>query len=349
MSFDFGKLYLPPTPEQEQALREDIRRHGIRNPILVTHDGKVIAGNTRKRIADELGIECPTEVFEGTVAEQLAAAVLENPKREVAPDQRREAATLLHELEGWSYRRIAECLGVSEKTIRNDLRAFATADKSAVANRTENRREGHGLQVGQDGRRRPARRPTGDERRRRRSAVERLYQQGHTVEQIGAALDISASTAAADVRELGLNRQGRRLKDLRHDTPESIDWRREPDKEASPLLYETSTVTADALHWIEGFNGGDYPNVLAWNIDEALEHDDTEWLTYAVQLIAEGHDQFSRLLRVCTDKDYRQTCRRGDIEIRTRSGVSSLKRQLDFAKATVNELTAVEAGDGSPA
>jgi ParB-like chromosome segregation protein Spo0J len=333
VSFDFGKLYLPPTPEQEQALREDIRRQGIRNAILVTPDGKVIAGHTRKRIADELGIDCPTRVITGTLAEQVAACVLENPQREVAHDQRRAAATLLREL-GWSNRWIAGRLGVSEKTVRNDLAASATADKSAVADCTENRREGHGLHVGKDGRRRPSSRPTVDQRRRRRTAGAELYNQGYTVEKIGAALNISASTAAADVRELGLNRGRRRLKDLGDDVPEPIDWHSEPSPTSlspTPTLdppppgYRTSPVIADVLRSIECFNSSDDLNQFARDIHDAIEHGDKEWLLYVSGLLAKGYKIFFELSRIFNNKRYRGACLRGDRETRTRSRSPKLK------------------------
>jgi hypothetical protein len=51
---------------------------------------------------------------------QRAAAVLDNPRRQIAVAQRRKAAELLRELD-WSYQRIADCLGVGRTTIFRDL------------------------------------------------------------------------------------------------------------------------------------------------------------------------------------------------------------------------------------
>jgi hypothetical protein len=52
-------LELPPLPfEQYSALRENIGVNGVLVPILVDGDGpvrRIIDGNHRKRIADELG------------------------------------------------------------------------------------------------------------------------------------------------------------------------------------------------------------------------------------------------------------------------------------------------------
>jgi ParB-like chromosome segregation protein Spo0J len=62
-------LELPPLPpEQYEALRDHIAVHGVLVPILVDGDGPVrgvIDGNHRKRIADELGYDCPEIVKEG--------------------------------------------------------------------------------------------------------------------------------------------------------------------------------------------------------------------------------------------------------------------------------------------
>src|SRR5206468_2039339 len=56
-------LELPPLPpEQFEALRDNIAIHGVLVPILVDGDGpvrRIIDGNHRKQIADELGYDCP--------------------------------------------------------------------------------------------------------------------------------------------------------------------------------------------------------------------------------------------------------------------------------------------------
>lgn len=56
-------LKLPALPyEQFMALRDNIGINGVLVPILVDGDGpvrKVIDGNYRKAIAEELGYECP--------------------------------------------------------------------------------------------------------------------------------------------------------------------------------------------------------------------------------------------------------------------------------------------------
>jgi hypothetical protein len=53
---------MPPLSEdQETALRASIKARGVVRPILVDQHGRIIDGHHRKRIADELGIECPVE------------------------------------------------------------------------------------------------------------------------------------------------------------------------------------------------------------------------------------------------------------------------------------------------
>ncbi len=56
-------LRLPPlSPDQFEALRDNIAVNGVLVPILVDSHGprrKIIDGNYRKAIADELGYDCP--------------------------------------------------------------------------------------------------------------------------------------------------------------------------------------------------------------------------------------------------------------------------------------------------
>ena len=320
---DFDALYEPPTAEQEDALRDDIRANGVLQPVLVTPGGAIVAGRTRKRLAAELGVPCPTAVFEGSIGEALRVAVLDNPQRKVRHEHRKAAIALLRE-QDWSYRRIADCIGVSERTVRNDYAAWTTAETSAV-----------GQAVGKDNRRRPGRRLTPEERRRRRAAVARLYNAGYAFEAIGEALGINKTTASSDARFLGLSKPGRRrAPGLDRDVPPSIDWRSEPTPTSPPdeaslvepsrqPAYRTSPVVADALHWIEGFDGGDYPNRFAWNLAEAEAGSDETWLAYARDLIERAHDQFGRLVRVLNDEAYRDQCQRGHgDDVRTRSSDS---------------------------
>lgn len=48
-----------------EALVEDIRRHGVRQPVTVTADGEVLDGRHRYLACEGLGIECPAVVWDG--------------------------------------------------------------------------------------------------------------------------------------------------------------------------------------------------------------------------------------------------------------------------------------------
>jgi hypothetical protein len=53
------------TAEDFAALVEDIRRHGVRTPILI-HAGQILDGRHRYRACREVGIPCPTVAWNGS-------------------------------------------------------------------------------------------------------------------------------------------------------------------------------------------------------------------------------------------------------------------------------------------
>jgi hypothetical protein len=53
------------SPEQYAALYADIQAAGVRVPIDVDENGEILDGHHRKKIADELGKECPERVVRG--------------------------------------------------------------------------------------------------------------------------------------------------------------------------------------------------------------------------------------------------------------------------------------------
>jgi hypothetical protein len=68
---------LPMLPrESYKLLKTDIRRHGLRVPIMVTADGLILDGRNREQACRELGIECPRIVFDDTRPESLFAYVI---------------------------------------------------------------------------------------------------------------------------------------------------------------------------------------------------------------------------------------------------------------------------------
>lgn len=316
---DFDRLYEPLTADQEQALRDDIRAHGVRQAILVTADGTVIAGRHRKRIADELGLAYSVQTLEGTPGELLKAAVLDNPQRRLAPAQR---AVVVEQLraEGWSLRRIAEVLGVSKDTI----------GRAAVSNETPLASTPKAAKTPPKPAAKAPNLTTPSQRRRRQAKVVELVEEGYKHRSIEQALGLPTGTVTSDLRAAGVwTGDRRRIRDLRDDLPPAYDWRSEPEPEPDPA-YRRSTVVLAAAHWVEGFNGGDHPNRLAHNLLEAEAQGDTTWLAYARELIEAVHEQSGRLVRVLNDADYRERCRRGtDLDVRTRSGSGPTLRAVE--------------------
>ena len=110
-------------PDQFAALRDNIAVNGVLVPILVDSHGpyrKIIDGNYRKQIADELEYDCP-EIVRGGLEEEekrTMARALNLARRQFSTEQKREViAAQLRETPGWSLRRTAKMLGVDHKTV----------------------------------------------------------------------------------------------------------------------------------------------------------------------------------------------------------------------------------------
>jgi hypothetical protein len=88
---------LPAMSEAEYAeLRDSIRENGLRQPITLHHDGRLLDGRHRARICAELGIEPDTETFEGTDSEALAYVLdLNLTRRHLSESQRAMIAARL--------------------------------------------------------------------------------------------------------------------------------------------------------------------------------------------------------------------------------------------------------------
>lgn len=132
-------------PAVEAALRASIERFGVLVPIVIDQHDRVLDGNNRKRIADDLGVDYPwhqVHVRDDDHARELART-MNIDRRHLDAEQRREIVAALR-ANGHSLRAIAGAVGVDDKTVRNDL---AGADCSAPD-------EVHG----KDGKRYPSRR-----------------------------------------------------------------------------------------------------------------------------------------------------------------------------------------------
>ena len=126
-------LKLPSLPyEQFLALRDNIAVNGVLVPILVAGEGhrrRIIDGNYRKAIADELGYECPEIAQSGLSDEEerTLARALNLARRQLTQEQKRQLiADQLQETPERSNRWIGKQLGVSHPTVasvRADLEA----------------------------------------------------------------------------------------------------------------------------------------------------------------------------------------------------------------------------------
>jgi transposase len=157
-------LFQPLDAEAEAILREGIRRRGVRHPITLDQYGRILDGFNRKRIADELGLECPTEVIEVQDDDEARAlSVMFNlGRRHLAPERRRELVSGFRE-QGLSLRAIAERVGVSEGTVRNDLRPQVRSGYAPESERPDGPAPepapGSERVTGRDGKSYPAERP----------------------------------------------------------------------------------------------------------------------------------------------------------------------------------------------
>ena len=128
-------LKLPPLPpDQYEALRQHIAVHGVLVPILVDSDGtkrRIIDGNYRKKIADELNYDCPEIVQSGLDEEEkkTLARALNLSRRQLGIEEKRQIiGDQLRETPERSSRWVAKMLGVDDKTVtsvRRDLQSTA--------------------------------------------------------------------------------------------------------------------------------------------------------------------------------------------------------------------------------
>lgn len=112
---------MPPlSPEEYAALEASIREHGVLVPVILDEDGVTIDGHHRRKIAEHLGVECPTEVREGlTDAEKRTLALSLNvDRRHLSREQRRDliAASLKADPQ-LSDREHARRTGADHKTV----------------------------------------------------------------------------------------------------------------------------------------------------------------------------------------------------------------------------------------
>ena len=152
---------LAPNPEQPrtvfdqqalQELAESIKRHGIVQPLVVTHKGKeylIIAGERRWRAAGIAGIKTvPAIVRTLKQQEQLEIALIENVQRvDLGPLEQAVSIERLHQQFNLGYKQIAERLGKAETTLSNIVRLLQLPPEAHHALAEKHITEGHARQI----------------------------------------------------------------------------------------------------------------------------------------------------------------------------------------------------------
>lgn len=144
-------LTLPPLPREEfLALRDNIAVNGVLVPILVDESRRIIDGRHRKRIAEELGYDCPEVVQAGLTEEEkrTLARALNLARRHFSTAEKRQLiADQLAETPQRSNRWIGRQLGVHHATVAGVRVELQATGQIIQFERT----------VGQDGKYRPGR------------------------------------------------------------------------------------------------------------------------------------------------------------------------------------------------
>lgn len=117
-------------PEEEAALAESIRRHGVLQPLLVTpsttRPGQfvLVAGERRWRAARKAGLaEAPVTVIAADARRRAELALVENMQRsDLGPMERAGAYQALIDDFGLTQAQVADIAGVSRSTVTNTLR-----------------------------------------------------------------------------------------------------------------------------------------------------------------------------------------------------------------------------------
>lgn len=144
---------MPPlSPEEYAELEADIKTNGVTCPIITDEEGVIIDGHHRKKIADELGLDCPATVKSGlsVEAKRSMAFSLNLKRRHLNREQRR--ALIAESLKAdpqLSNREHARRTGVSDKTVQKLREAAEESAEIPHFSRRVDPRTGNASQAAQ--------------------------------------------------------------------------------------------------------------------------------------------------------------------------------------------------------
>ena len=147
MSTSVKYQVMPPlSPDEYQELHDDIAHRGVVEPIHVDESGVVIDGHHRKRIADELGIECPKIVHDdlSDAGKRSLAFTLNLKRRHLNREQRRALiAESLKSDPQLSNREHARRTGASDNTVGSVRREMEESAQIAHFEKRQDPRTGN--------------------------------------------------------------------------------------------------------------------------------------------------------------------------------------------------------------
>jgi ParB-like chromosome segregation protein Spo0J len=116
------QVFPPASADEIEALREEIRKRGIVDPVSVDQHGRILDGHTRVAIAESLGIEYPTQVYNVASDEEARdlAFALNLRRNPTLPQKRTLAIDEINRSRGrkdGTDRRIGVRVGLDHKTI----------------------------------------------------------------------------------------------------------------------------------------------------------------------------------------------------------------------------------------
>lgn len=119
---------LPPLSDAEySALKADIAARGVMVAVEKDEQGNTLDGFHREKICQELNIDFPVKIRVGMSEDEKIhhAIALNLERRHLDSEQRRELVLTLKKSRGWSNEAIADAVGVTEGTVRNDLNSVS--------------------------------------------------------------------------------------------------------------------------------------------------------------------------------------------------------------------------------